>query len=87
MPESRTYRNWKRNLKSGWTDWTRRQFQNEQWYQNYKIWERKRKRKRGDTNKQIRRKLQRIESIRRNFDEDALCGHGTGSGPNHDSRR
>lgn len=42
-----SYKYLKHNLQSGWKSWTYRQFQNKQWYQGYKTWERNRKRKRG----------------------------------------
>lgn len=71
MLQSDTYKNWKHNLKSGWKRWTWRKLQDKQWYRNYKSWEREYKRRRGDTYRQKRSNVRRVESIRRNYGEDA----------------
>ena len=56
------YPHWKLKSKTRWKNWTRRRFQNKRWYQRYKVWARNRRLE--------RRRIQHIERIRRNFDED-----------------
>jgi len=73
-----SYKYWKHNLESGWKRWTWKQFQNKQWYQNYKVWERNQKRKRGskdkDKNDQSVKRMKQKERIHLRRWSDATPG-------------